>query len=718
MKLLKRFLVFILFSFALLYVVAGLNLRIVYAVEYAPVLSEDFESYATGTGYQSTKEYDDNHWVVYFGTVSTTAKLSGSNSIHMRYYKNKTNEYPYLEYTFDSLTTIDKIEFKYAVSNTNLEFSVKYSSNGDTYNLVESVSPDDTSTISYSKVLASSISVLKFKIEVNSGITAPTGDYYTFRVDDVVLSTESSAPQLSAPTNASISGNVLSFNAVANAVSYNVGFFASESAANPTKVVNINSTSYSFTQQSADGNNYIKIQAVGNNVDYISSNYTYVGTYTYTDIPVKTIAQADALPTETVEPYSYYDITGTVSRITNVNSSRLYITDGNTELYIYGLRATKNGNIASTTSLGIEEGFTIRIRAYKTIYSTTIEFCGYLVSVTPNYTNQFVALNTVASLKVNYTSNMGTAPANSQAAMTKPATTINTASNTSYSLDLGFNPSMFKITCEKNNGSNPIALRNDEIRLYAEKTNGNGCEMRIEGVNGITIRKLVLTYSSDSSKTEAISGTCNFETSNDGLTYTYFFSSATPYVTIKNVNIDNTQVKFTAMTIYYSGSYASSYTINTELSDKPMVSLMFGGILSSTLKDNLDSTGTSVTYGVVYAKTSTLTTLSKTLEQALEAGDAGIYTVAGTPVKVNSDGTENPEGAYYQVGVALNHISESNYDTEITAATYVCIDGTYSLMNVKAYSVKSIARAYSSADCTSYSEHLGVLGYLANYVNQ
>ena len=715
MRTLKRILVFILFTMALIGVVGGLKYMKVYAVNYAAVLSDDFEDYDTETVYQSTKKYDNDHWVVYFGTVSTTAKLSGLNSVHMRYYKSKTSNYPYLEYTFDSATTVDKIEFKYAVSDTNLHFSVKYSTNGSTYTLIEQVSPENTSTNSYSKVLASSLSILKFKIEVDSGITAPSGDYYTFRVDDVVLSAESVAPQLSTPAKAAIAGNVLSFDAVEHAVSYNIGYFNSEDADAPLKVVSTTETSYTFREQSEDGNNFIKIQTIGDGVSYLNSNYAYVGTFTNTTITVKTVAEMAALAAESIAPYTYYDITGVVGTVTNANTANFNLTDGVNSVPVFNLKESKEGTNRPIAQMGFAEGDTVRIKAYKETASGG-RLRGYLVSVTHNYTNQFSQLNTSAALKVDYTSNMSTAPAESTAEMANSLPLLKTvAPNRSYTSDLGFSDSLFKMTFLKNSASNDAYIAADSYRIYAGS--GNGGSLIITGQSGIKISKIVIKLMSGNASATTVSGESGIATENvEDLTRTYTFDSPSSYATIQNTGTEKAFIS--AMTIYYSGSYASSYTINTETiaaEEKPLLSLMFGSRFSNELKGNLDGSGTVVTYGIAYAKTDDLTGASKSLAEALDAGDSFVHTVEGTPVKVDADGTANESGDYSQIGVSLNHIPETSYATEITAAVYVCVDGTYYLMNTKAYSIKSIALAYRTSDCSSYSEHLGLLGYLASY---
>lgn len=370
MRTLKRILVFILFTMALIGAVGGLKYKKVYAVDYVEVMTDGFEDYDATSTYNSTREV--GNWKFYYGTVSTTDKITDTKSGHMRWYASASENYPYADYKFDTATTIDKIEFNYIVQNTNVHFDVEYSTDGTNYTIIESVEPSKTSKTLYSKVLDSSLSITNFRIHVNSSSTAPgSGKNYSFRIDDVALYAEAHGEQLSSPANGLISDTTLSFNAVTHASSYNVGFFENEGAESPAKVVNINTTSYTFTQQSTDGNNYIKIQAVGDGVNYTNSAYSYVGTYTYTDIPVKTITQVSSLGNDSSAPYSYYDITGTVISIEDASNSSFTISDGVNSLAVYGLSDTKGGNPKTTEFFGFVVGDTVRIKAYKSLYNST-----------------------------------------------------------------------------------------------------------------------------------------------------------------------------------------------------------------------------------------------------------------------------------------------------------------------------------------------------------
>ena len=80
MRTLKRILVFILFTMALIGAVGGLKYKKVYAVDYVEVMTEDFEGYDTDTTYNSTRVAGD--WTFYYGTISTDSVISDTKSLN------------------------------------------------------------------------------------------------------------------------------------------------------------------------------------------------------------------------------------------------------------------------------------------------------------------------------------------------------------------------------------------------------------------------------------------------------------------------------------------------------------------------------------------------------------------------------------------------------------------------------------------------------------
>lgn len=181
-----------------------------------------------------------------------------------------------------------------------------------------------------------------------------------------------------------------------------------------------------------------------------------------------------------------------------------------------------------------------------------------------------------------------------------------------------------------------------------------------------------------------------------------------------------------ALTLYKLGE---SITIKQEES-KNDLSLQFAGLIDKELKDQLDASGSNVTYGMFYCKTSNIsTTLVDDLSSSLndpsplslsELEELGYYStsiasnsVVGTDASGMNEVLNNP--SYYIYAVSINHIDDANINTSISAVAYVCIDGVYSFMAEKQCSVKSLAAEYLSLpDKSSFNGHLGVLAYLAN----
>jgi len=150
------------------------------------VYSTGFENCSTGTDYKSTQNYtlqaaDGASWTVYYGTVSTTGKISGNNSMHMRLYND--NKAGYLEQT-SNITNVDSVDFKYAVSNKSVTFDVFYSNDeGVNWTKLESVSPSGTGTTTLAYKLSSQVAKFRLKILVTAGW--PSKNNNTFRVDDI-----------------------------------------------------------------------------------------------------------------------------------------------------------------------------------------------------------------------------------------------------------------------------------------------------------------------------------------------------------------------------------------------------------------------------------------------------------------------------------------------------------------------------------------------------
>ena len=166
--------------------------------EYNSVYETGFESAPTTTTYNQTKSYtsaecDGASWTIYYGTVSTNAKITGSNSGQMRWYSSASTNYPYAM-TTSNIANVKAVKFNYAVGNTNVKFDVLYSSDsGSNWTKIETVQPASTSAAGYSHEFTDAISTFRIKILVSDTSTAPESGNYTFRIDDVCFGEEKPA---------------------------------------------------------------------------------------------------------------------------------------------------------------------------------------------------------------------------------------------------------------------------------------------------------------------------------------------------------------------------------------------------------------------------------------------------------------------------------------------------------------------------------------------
>lgn len=76
----------------------------------------------------------------------------------------------------------------------------------------------------------------------------------------------------------------------------------------------------------------------------------------------------------------YYMVTGTVTSIANTTYGNLYISDGTSDVYVYGVYpgygASGDNRKNFLAAAGIEEGDTLTMIGYKDTYNGTIELCG------------------------------------------------------------------------------------------------------------------------------------------------------------------------------------------------------------------------------------------------------------------------------------------------------------------------------------------------------
>ena len=194
---------------------------------------------------------------------------------------------------------------------------------------------------------------------------------------------------------------------------------------------------------------------------------------------------------------------------------------------------------------------------------------------------------------------------------------------------------------------------------------------------------------------------------------------STSYITYYTNQRDSKYVFEMYGSAQYSGLGESNKHLYAHLYEKvdidPVVdeaAIRFGKCITKDTYDFLNNCGTSVSFGVIAKRTSALGGAELTVANASMTREI-------TPVRVSAPGAavEDLEGDYYQFALVIDEITEADFETSITARVYVCVDGEYYYMSARDFSVKTLASAYYNAlDTSAYTEHLGVLEYLKDYV--
>lgn len=153
--------------------------------------TEGFEKADASTTYNSTVTVPASKsdcgiaWTIYYGTVSTNDKISGSKSAQMRWYASSDTNYPYLM-TTTAINGLSHIDFKARTSNVNVKMDVCYSEDGSSWTVGTTYTFNAAGTgEDVSLDIPDGNKYVKF--EVNKNSTAPTSGNYKLIVDDVVF---------------------------------------------------------------------------------------------------------------------------------------------------------------------------------------------------------------------------------------------------------------------------------------------------------------------------------------------------------------------------------------------------------------------------------------------------------------------------------------------------------------------------------------------------
>ena len=178
---------------------------------WADTKTEGFETKGASTTYNSTVEISAAEsdcgiaWSIYYGTVSTNDKISGTKSAQMRWYANAKENIPYIK-TTTAIDGLSNVALKARTSNLDVKMDVCYSTDGETWIVGKTHTFTKTGTgEDVSLDIPSGNQYVKF--EVSSSSTAPSSGNYKLIVDDVTFTYTSSKVDASwtlDPTSATV----------------------------------------------------------------------------------------------------------------------------------------------------------------------------------------------------------------------------------------------------------------------------------------------------------------------------------------------------------------------------------------------------------------------------------------------------------------------------------------------------------------------------------
>lgn len=148
---------------------------------------ESSEGFTTGTNYQGTvtSGSQGKQWKTYYGTPSTSSKITGSNSMAMRLYSDGKLGYTQTEFDLPKVT---KVTYKAKVGNTNLKLDTYYSKDdGNTWTSVDSAKALTTSAADYEFTIDATgkFESVRIKFAVSSSSTKPSSKNYQLTIDDI-----------------------------------------------------------------------------------------------------------------------------------------------------------------------------------------------------------------------------------------------------------------------------------------------------------------------------------------------------------------------------------------------------------------------------------------------------------------------------------------------------------------------------------------------------
>ena len=141
------------------------------------------------------------------------------------------------------------------------------------------------------------------------------------------------------------------------------------------------------------------------------------------------------------------------------------------------------------------------------------------------------------------------------------------------------------------------------------------------------------------------------------------------------------------------------YKLHEGTQEVNSVDIRFKVNLTTEIKSVITLTGSSITYGYLYAKS------EKTIGEMT-------YGASGVSAKVCTN--FNADGSY---SLVLTNIPSSAWNTKITVRAYVCIGENYYYSDIRVLSVKDACETYiaNPGDNEAVKKALGILDYIVNY---
>lgn len=511
---------------------------------------------------------------------------------------------------------------------------------------------------------------------------------------------------LNAPTNVNVDASgKITFTSSENATSYSVLIKdSSENVAYSGEVANndilpINKAETYSVSVKAMAANY-------GDSDY-SDAYNWTRDQGYTEKSIVDVKGAEN------SLYVYYQVVGVVKSI-NETYKALNLTNGlnpETTLYLE--------NITNYDSFNFNIGDSIVATGYK---DSGKLLGGIIIDHTVDYLGQVASLNTFASLKVSY----GQQENGSIKSYALVTSIEDLEVGAKYVIGAGTSGTQNFLSTETNT-NNRRAVSTTVVNNSITAVSGL-MELELGGEEGAWTFKTV-NYTStngflnatDTTKSNYLKVVSSDDQHNK---FSISFKGNEVIITCTGKATKNVlQNNDTIFACYNADSQSSVYLYKENgstpiysympkiVNEKNDISLKFCATIAADLKENLDALGTEVKYGIAYKK-------AGTAEYSYIEIEGAFVENAGDAIAIDEDlETAIANDDLYQLALSLDGIPATDFDTVVTAAGYVEVDGVKTLMNTKAYSINTIAAEYVANNATnpSVAPHLAMLSWLANY---